>query len=363
VGASLCVYACLRVRCALFVVRACVYVREGASPCVRVSGYVTSCAGSQRDSQRARAPKQTRPSCFRRTLRKIRPRPCHLCAGGLAAPLPHQSAPGRCFERHLSARVRTGVPYLSTARRSSVVTDTTGTEASGPSFTTTSTYIAATTAPPPSSMSTLTGVRRYSSKCPSKRSERSIVVIVVACDNSPPMCVRPTDELANGTPAANTLRILLSNSPMQHLSLLPRLDSCRVISSDSPVTHGMHSGIHSTAGSNEGVPAPRTPIVQPPLHDGRRSEPDAAPRCASVRLPFVSSLIPCIALPAACCRFRVCYRFGVCAVLRTGCRVQRFANAAGCPPYAAHRIRNAAVPCVCCCISHVLAASCMLFGV
>ena len=162
-------------------------------------------------------------------------------AQDLASPMPplrrgtgrtaSTSAPGRCFERHLSARARTGVPYLSTARRSSVVADTTGTDASGPSFTTTSTYIAATTAPPPSSMSTLTGVRRYSSKCPSKRSECSIVVIVVACDNSPPMCVRPTDELKNGTPAANTLRILLSASPIQHLSLLPRLDSCRVISS------------------------------------------------------------------------------------------------------------------------------------
>jgi hypothetical protein len=80
-------------------------------------------------------------------------------------------------------------------------------------------------------MSTLTGVRRYSSKCPSKRSECSIVVIVVACYNSPPMCVRPTDELTNGTPASNTLRILLSATPIQHLSLLPRLDSCRVISS------------------------------------------------------------------------------------------------------------------------------------
>ena len=141
------------------------------------------------------------------------------------------SAPGRCFEveRHLSARVRTGVPYLSTARKSSVIADTNGTDASGPSFTTTSTCIAATTAPPPSSMSTC--VRRYSSKCPSKRSECSIVVIVVACDNSPPMCVRPTDELKNGTPAANTLRILLSVPPIQHLSLLPRLDGCRVISS------------------------------------------------------------------------------------------------------------------------------------
>jgi hypothetical protein len=40
VSVSLCLYACLRVRCAFFVARACVYVREGASPCVRVSGYV-----------------------------------------------------------------------------------------------------------------------------------------------------------------------------------------------------------------------------------------------------------------------------------------------------------------------------------
>ena len=148
-------------------------------------------------------------------------------AQDLASPMPplrrgtgrtaSTSAPGRRFERHLSARARNGIPYLSTARKSSVATDTTGTDASGPSFTTTSTYIAATTAPPPSSMSTLTGVRRYSSKCPSKRSECSIVVIVVACYNSPPMCVRPTDELTNGTPAANIahLAFSLSNATSQ----------------------------------------------------------------------------------------------------------------------------------------------------
>ena len=85
-------------------------------------------------------------------------------AQGLASPMPplrggtgrtaSTSAPGRRFERHPSARVRTGIPYLSMARRSSVATDTTGTDASGPSFTTTSTYIAATTAPPPSASDT-----------------------------------------------------------------------------------------------------------------------------------------------------------------------------------------------------------------
>jgi len=45
-------------------------------------------------------------------------------------------------------------------------------------------------------------------------------------------------------------------------------------------------------------------------------------------------------------------------VLRTGCREQCFAHAA-CPLPAARRTRNAAVSCVFCCISHVLASSCM----
>jgi hypothetical protein len=47
------------------------------------------------------------------------------------------------------------------------------------------------------------------------------------------------------------------------------------------------------------------------------------------------------------------------AVLRTGCRVQCFAHAAGCALPAARRTRNAAVLCVPCFISHVLASSCM----
>jgi hypothetical protein len=51
--------------------------------------------------------------------------------------------------------------------------------------------------------------------------------------------------------------------------------------------------------------------------------------------------------------------YGVCAIMRTGCRVQRFAHAAGCPLPAARCTRNAAVPCVSSCISHVLASSCM----
>ena len=185
--------------------------------------------GSQRDSQCAQAPKQTRTSCFRRTLHRDWPRQCHIGAGtGRPAAT---AAPGRCFEwpsSHLSARLRTRVPYLSTSCKPSVAINTTGTDASRPSFTPTSAYIAAITAPPPSSMSTLTGVPTVLIELPSKCSECSIVV---ACYNSPPMCVRPWDDLTNGTPAANTLRILLSVSPIQHLSLLPRPDSCRVISS------------------------------------------------------------------------------------------------------------------------------------
>ena len=40
------------------------------------------------------------------------------------------------------------------------------------------------------------------------------------------------------------------------------------------------------------------------------------------------------------------HRCGVCAVLRSGCRGQCFAHAAGCPLPPARRTRNAAVPCV-----------------
>ena len=87
-------------------------------------------------------------------------------------------------------------------------------------------------------------------------------------------------------------------------------------------------------------------------------------RAESVRL------ISYVSMPAAWCRFRVCLLHAaapvVCcilcvasAVLRTGCRVQCFAHAAGCALPAARRTRNAAVLCVSCCISHVLASSCM----
>ena len=162
-------------------------------------------------------------ACFRRTLRKIWPRQCHLCAGGLAAPLPHlrlgsgrpaaTAAPGRCFEwpsSHLSARLRTRVPVpLSTSCAPSVAINTlaAGTDASRPSFTPTPAYIAAITAPPPSSMSTLTGVPTVLIELPFKCSECSIVV---ACYNSPPMCVRPWDDLTNGTPAANIAPLAFS---------------------------------------------------------------------------------------------------------------------------------------------------------
>ncbi len=64
---------------------------------------------------------------------------------------------------------------------------------------------------------------------------------------------------------------------------------------------------------------------------------------------------------AACCGtgrmlHLVC---GVCALLRTGCRAQCFAHAAGVALPAARRRRNAALPYVSYCISHVLASSCM----
>ena len=106
---------------------------------------------------------------------------------------------------------------------------------------------------------------------------------------------------------------------------------------------------------------------QPRPQKARRSL-EVRERPASVRLISYASM------PAAWCRFRVCLLHAaapvVCcilcvasAVLRTGCRVQCFAHAAGCPLPPARRTRNAAVPCVSCCISHVLAASCMLFAV
>ncbi len=45
--------------------------------------------------------------------------------------------------------------------------------------------------------------------------------------------------------------------------------------------------------------------------------------------------------------------------MRTGCRGQCFAHAAACALPAARLARNAAVRCVSCCVSHVLASSCM----
>ena len=99
------------------------------------------------------------------------------------------------------------------------------------------------------------------------------------------------------------------------------------------------------------------------------------PRCASVRISFVSSrtlhcLLRVVGSVCVWCMLRhgsygrvlhlVC---GVCAVLRTGCRVQFYAHTVGCPLPAARRTQNAAVPCVSCCISHVLASSCMTSAV
>jgi hypothetical protein len=108
-------------------------------------------------------------------------------------------------------------------------------------------------------------------------------------------------------------------------------------------SHGMHSGIRSTAGSKEGVTdSPRTPMIQPPLHDGRRSEPDATSRCASVRPPFVSSLVPCIALPAACCRFRVCLLRAAAPVV---CCIMCFLLHLACARVLVHAV---------CCLMHVV---------
>jgi hypothetical protein len=86
-------------------------------------------------------------------LRRNSPNRCHVCAGtgrrvaflcGISASLPYA-----------------GASYLTTPRNPSITIYTTSADASGPSFTPSSTYIAARTAPPPSSHSTVTGVRRY----------------------------------------------------------------------------------------------------------------------------------------------------------------------------------------------------------
>jgi hypothetical protein len=71
-------------------------------------------------------------------------------------------------------------------------------------------------------------------------------------------------------------------------------------------------------------------------------------------------LVPVPRVRAACCGTGRMLHLdcGVCAVLRTGCRVQCFAHAA-CPLPAARRTRSVAVSCVSSCISHVLASSCM----
>jgi hypothetical protein len=98
--------------------------------------------------------------------------------------------------------------------------------------------------------------------------------------------------------------------------------------------------------------------------------PQKARRSLEVRASGFVRLISYVSMPAAWCRFRVCLLHAaapvVCcilcvasAVLRTGCRVQCIAHAAGCALPAARRTRNAAVLCVSCCISHVLASPCM----
>jgi hypothetical protein len=102
-----------------------------------------------------------------------------------------------------------------------------------------------------------------------------------------------------------------------------------------------------------------------PLHHRRRSVTRGA-RESGFRSSHLVHCIACCVLSVpfvfgACCGTgRVLHLVcGVCAVLRTGCRVQIYAHTAGCPLPAARRTRNAAVPCVSCCTSHVLASSCM----
>jgi hypothetical protein len=187
----------------------------------------------ERDSQCASRTELPRPS---RTLRQDWPRQCHICAGtgranatsapGLASPVPRQchvcvgtrrtaatDVQGLGVEwpsSHLSARLPyAGASYLTTSRNPSVTICTTSADASGPSFTPSTTYIAARTAPPPSSDSTVTGVRRYLSGCPAKRSECSSVFIDVNCYSSPPICGRLWDEFTHRTPAANIAYLAL----------------------------------------------------------------------------------------------------------------------------------------------------------
>jgi hypothetical protein len=143
------------------------------------------------------------------------------------------------------------------------------------------------------------------------------------------------------------------------------------------------------------VPLPECPVLRVARLDRdvnlRQSESNnqsdsttAGAACPEVReRPDFGRLISYIALPAACCRFRLCLaaccRFRLCLVhaaarvvwscvascvwrlcrVAHGCRGQCFAHTAGCPLPAARRTRTAAVPCVSCCITHVLASSCM----
>ena len=106
-----------------------------------------------------------------------------------------------------------GFSYLSVSRNHSVAIYTTSIDASGPSCPPSTTYIAATTAPPPPSNSTVTGVLRNFSGCPSEPSERSGIL-------SSHVAVRRRWAFGPGTNSQTgrqrrTSRILLSFSPVQ----------------------------------------------------------------------------------------------------------------------------------------------------
>ena len=189
-----------------------------------------------------------------------------------------------------------------------------------------------------------------------------------------------------------TLRILLSFSPVQPISFLPRRHRCRILSSavgsnrhrkrpmgqpdwmrirkprwldevtakssrDS-LSYLQASGIRTSVN-------PRNPHAQ-------RRKPDAAPRCASFRTPVVISHL------TLHCLLRVVGSICVCCMLRHGsyvascvwrlCRVAHWLSRTmlrACCWLSAFRCspHPKSVPCVSCCISHVLASSCMLFAV
>jgi hypothetical protein len=99
----------------------------------------------------------------------------------------------------------------------------------------------------------------------------------------------------------------------------------------------------------KGALNPRTKRAVRPPPKVQRSEPDAAPRCASFRTSFVLPRVFSCEF-AACC-IVLCEASVPCCALVVEYKAWPMLLVVRCPLLAAHEMRNAAVPCVSCCIS------------